>query len=154
MKKVSVILLMALSMAIFTSCGSKENANPIPKAITDNIISEMSTDTMVELTEDRVSSYYDIDLDKLEDYSIYIEGSGGFADEVAVFKAKSTDDIEEIKTSITDRIDNQNKAFDGYNSEELVKIKDNIVLVNDNYILFVISEDNDNAEEIFRNSFK
>ena len=148
MKKIIYLLIMVLSILTFSACG-KATANPVAKDVTASIISDFSSDSMTELSADRVNSYYDIDLKKLEDFSIYIEGSGGYADEVAIFKVKDNKDIEDIKASIDDRIKNRLKDFDGYNSEELVKIKDNLVLVKGKYILFVISENNDKAKSTF-----
>lgn len=148
MKKIIYLLIMILSILTFSACG-KATANPVAKDVTASIISDFSSDSMTELSADRVNSYYDIDLKKLEDFSIYIEGSGGYADEVAIFKVKDNKDIEDIKASINDRIKNRLKDFDGYNSEELVKIKDNLVLVKGKYILFVISENNDKAKSTF-----
>ena len=148
MKKIIYLLIMILSILTFSACG-KATANPVAKDVTASIISDFSSDSMTELSADRVNSYYDIDLKKLDDFSIYIEGSGGYADEVAIFKVKDNKDIEDIKASINDRIKNRLKDFDGYNSEELVKIKDNLVLVKGKYILFVISENNDKAKSTF-----
>ena len=148
MKKIIYLLIMVLSILTFSACG-KATANPVAKDVAASIVSDFSSDSMTELSADRVNSYYDIDLKKLEDFSIYIEGSGGYADEVAIFKVKDNKDIEDIKASINDRIKNRLKDFDGYNSEELVKIKDNLVLVKGKYILFVISENNDKAKSTF-----
>ena len=153
MKKIIYLLIMILSILTFSACG-KATANPVAKDVTASIISDFSSDSMTELSADRVNSYYDIDLKKLEDFSIYIEGSGGYADEVAIFKVKDNKDIEDIKASIDDRIKNRLKDFDGYNSEELVKIKNNLVLVKGKYILFVISENNDKAKSTFNAALK
>ena len=153
MKKIIYLLIMILSILTFSACG-KATANPVAKDVTASIISDFSSDSMTELSADRVNSYYDIDLKKLEDFSIYIEGSGGYADEVAIFKVKDNKDIEDIKASINDRIKNRLKDFDGYNSEELVKIKNNLVLVKGKYILFVISENNDKAKSTFNAALK
>ena len=153
MKKFIYIILIVLSLSYLTACGEK-TSNPSAKELSDSIITIFDTNSMSEITSDRISSYYDIDLTKVIDYSIYIEGSGGSADEVAVFKAKSSNDISSIKASINDRIARRQKDFENYNSEELVKIEDNLVLQKGDYILFVISDNNDKAESIFKEHLK
>ncbi|MCX7657899.1 MAG: DUF4358 domain-containing protein, partial [Oscillospiraceae bacterium] len=59
-----------------------------------------------------------------------------------------------VEDSITDRIESQKKAFDGYNAKEFSKLEDNLVTENGNYVLFVVSDDNDKAKEIFQKAFK
>ena len=109
---------------------------------------------MNELNGDRIPMYYDINLNKVDDYSVYIEGSGGFADEVAVFKMKDEKDDTYIKDVISKRIEQRKKDFTGYNSWELDKIEKNQVSEEGKYVCFIISDNVDKANNIFEGYFK
>lgn len=144
-----IITVMAIALS---SCSSKESAQPSTAAIASSIIESFDSDTMVDVT-DRVESYYNFDVNVLEEYAVYVDGSGGFANEVAVLKVKDSTDLEAVNTAVDERIESQKRAFDGYNAKELKKIENNLVVTKGNYILFTVVDDTANAEKIFRDAF-
>ncbi|MEG0614769.1 MAG: DUF4358 domain-containing protein [Oscillospiraceae bacterium] len=153
-KKFLPILLIFTMMFAFSACGADKNPNPSTKNIADEVVATFTEVEMSELSPERLGSYYDVDTDQLEEFSVYIEGSGGFAEEVAVFKVKSDDYIDDLKEIVNKRIENRKKVFENYNSEELVKIEANTVTIKGKYLFFVISDDNTSAEKIFNDAFK
>ena len=152
-KKIFTSIFLIMAVLTLNACSSKSSKQPTAESVTSKIVEDLQSDTMIELSEERVQSYYGFDLDIVEDYSIYVDGSGGFSDEVAVLKAKDTGDINALKDSIQERVDSQEKAFDGYNAKEFKKLEDHLVVVRDNYVLFVVSNDTESAQKIFRNAF-
>lgn len=155
MNKKFIFALTSIFAILFTSCKSQNtNQDLSAKDIADKIIHEIGKDSMTQIPSEKIENYYDTDTNKIDDFCIYIEASGAFADEIAVFKAKSKDDVKAVEDSITDRIESQKKVFDGYNAKELSKLEDNLVTENGNYVLFVVSDNNDKAKEIFQKAFK
>mgnify|MGYP001167468363 FL=1 len=155
MKKFSYFAVILSLIFLLSSCANKKDVNVNPSDITSDIINTFSEDiSMSELNSDRITKYYDIDMEKIESFSSYIEGSGGFADEVSVFKMKSEDDISAAKEAVESRIAQRKKDFDGYNSWELDKIEENCISVQGKYILFVISDNSQEAEKIFKDYLK
>lgn len=151
MKRLLIITLLLIVSTFIVSCDSKEiDTDDVASKIIDNI----DDDNMTSVSSDRISLYYNIDFDKVDDYSCYIEGSGGFADEVAIFKAKTNADVNDIKEAISSRIKQRTKDFEGYNANEVSKIENNLVYQKGKYILFVIDENPDEAEKIFNEQFK
>lgn len=144
-----IVTVMALALS---SCSSKESAQPSTASIASSIIESFDSNTMVDVT-DRVESYYNFDVNVLEEYAVYVDGSGGFANEVAVLKVKDSTDLEAVNTAVDERIESQKRAFDGYNAKELKKIENNLVITKGNYILFTVVDDTVNAEKIFRDAF-
>lgn len=153
-KKILITLIFAVNVSAFTACGSAADTTASVKEIADKIVEIYEPDTMSELTDERFSNYYDLDLSYVDSYSVYIEGSGGFADETAVFKAKDENGVEAVQKSISSRIEQRKKDFDGYNPDELQKIENCLLLKKGNYILFVVSDNNTEAETIFSSFFK
>ncbi len=151
-----IIFTITAAFAILLSSCKNQNTNKdlSAKDIASKIIQEIGKDSMTEIPSDKIENYYDTDKSKLDDFCVYIEASGAFADEIAVFKAKNKDAVKAVEDSITDRIESQKKAFEDYNAKELSKLEDNLVTENGNYILFVVSNDKDKAKEIFQKAFK
>ena len=105
MKKFSYFAVILSLIFLLSSCANKKDVNVNPSDITSDIINTFSEDiSMSELNNDRITKYYDIDMEKVDSFSSHIEGSGGFADEVSVFKMKSEDDISAAKEAIQSRI--------------------------------------------------
>ncbi|MCX7658328.1 MAG: DUF4358 domain-containing protein, partial [Oscillospiraceae bacterium] len=95
MNRKIIFTLISIFAVLFTSCKSQStNQDLSAKDIADKIIHEIGKDSMTEIPSDKIENYYDTDTDKLDDFCIYIEASGAFADEIAVFKAKSKDDVK------------------------------------------------------------
>lgn len=126
-----------------------------PAEVTKEIISGFSADTsMSEVSADRISNYYDLTGEDYKDCSLYIEGSGGFADEVAVFEAASAEKVKTIQEAAKARIERRRKDFDGYNPDELTKIDDAQVTAKGNYVLVLITDDNAAAKKTFDKAFE
>lgn len=156
MKKICFLLFFTAVMSFsLAACGKDVEVTATPAEISAAIVEKMPSDiSMVELGSDRLESYYTIDMTKVEDFSVYIEGSGGFADEIAVFKMKSEKDVDEAKAAVEKRIQKQRKDFEGYVPEEVEKIDSNSVISEQNFLLFVISDNDKAAEDAFKAYFK
>ena len=66
--------------------------------ITAKIQEDVKFPGMAEISADRMAGYYDVAADKIDSYSAYICGSGAYPDEIAVFKMKSADDVNAVKS--------------------------------------------------------
>lgn len=122
--------------------------------ITAKIQEDIKFPGMAEIGEDRMSGYYDVDSTKLDSYSAYICGSGAYPDEIAVFKLKSADDVEAVKTMLEKRVETQTTAFKDYTPDEMYKIDGKNVVVNGNYVALIICADNAKAIEDFNSMAK
>lgn len=112
--------------------------------------------SMVEIGEDRRSSFYDVDSDKIVSYSAYICGSGASPDEVAVFEMSSSDDIPAVKKMLEERVAGQKSTCEQYPlaANYVYMFDDNNVVVNGNFIALIICPDNAKAIEDFNSMAK
>lgn len=153
MKKIALILMSALLMLGFSGCKGEE-VNVSPSEITGKILESFPSDIMAEVTSDRIQTYYDLDTGILDGMSVYIDGSGGFADELAVFKVKDKKDAEAVKESIGKRLEERKELFRDYNPDEFAKLENSTVIVKESYIFFVVSDDNSTSEQVFEDFFR
>lgn len=137
-----------------TDSSDSTEATGAAKEITDKIQADVKFPGMAEIGADRMSGYYDVDADKIESYSAYICGSGAYPDEIAVFKMKSSDDVDAVKTMLEKRVENQTATFKDYTPDEMYKIDGKNVVTNGNYVALIICADNAKAIEDFNSMAK
>ena len=122
--------------------------------ITAKIQEDVKFPGMAEIGADRMAGYYDVAADKIDSYSAYICGSGAYPDEIAVFKMKSADDVDAVKSVLEKRVESQSATFKDYTPDELYKIDGNNVVTSGNYVALIICADNAKAIEDFKSMAK
>lgn len=168
-KGIIATLLAAAMLTSLTACGgdntsstdttnssateSSVNASA-PADITSKIMGDIKFPSMAEIKSDRLSTYYDVDADKIEEFSAYICGSGAYPDEIAVFKMKSADDVNAVKTVLDKRVESQTTTFKDYTPDEMYKIDGKNVIISGNYITLIICSDNAGATATFNSMTK
>lgn len=118
--------------------------------ITAKIQEDVKFPGMAEIGADRMAGYYDVAADKIDSYSAYICGSGAYPDEIAVFKMKSADDVDAVKSVLEKRVESQSATFKDYTPDEMYKIDGNNVVTSGNYVALIICADNAKAIEDFK----
>lgn len=118
--------------------------------ITAKIKEDVKFPGMAEIGADRMAGYYDVAADKIGSYSAYICGSGAYPDEIAVFKMKSADDVNAVKSVLEKRVESQSATFKDYTPDEMYKIDGNNVVTSGNYVALIICADNAKAIEDFK----
>lgn len=123
-------------------------------AITAKIQEDVKFPGMAEIGADRMAGYYDVAADKIDNYSAYICGSGAYPDEIAVFKMKSADDVNAVKSVLEKRVESLSTTFKDYTPDEMYKIDGNNVVTSGNYVALIICADNAKAIEDFKSMAK
>lgn len=118
--------------------------------ITAKIQEDVKFPGMAEIGADRMAGYYDVAADKIDSYSAYICGSGAYPDEIAVFKMKSADDVNDVKSVLEKRVESQSATFKDYTPDDVYKIDGNNVVTSGNYVALIICADNAKAIEDFK----
>ena len=137
-----------------SDAASAENGDPaetgdISQPVND-IIAQIEMSSLAEVGSDRLAMYLDTDIDKIDAFSMYICGSGGFADEVGIFRMKSADDCSALVDLINDRIEKRKTDFEDYNPDEAEKLGNAVVGSKGNYVYYAVTPDSSKAEQIFK----
>ncbi|MGN0665109.1 MAG: DUF4358 domain-containing protein [Huintestinicola sp.] len=115
--------------------------------ITAAILDQVEMSSMAEVGADRVANYLDAGLTDDLSFSMYICGSGGFADEIAVFDL-SVNDEDALRAAIESRVQSRMKDFEEYNPDEFDKLGEAVLETIGNYLVFSVSPDNDKVLDI------
>lgn len=112
------------------------------------IIEAVELPSMAEVGADRIAMYLDFEIPEGCDFSMYICGSGGFADEIFVINAENID-TDALEAAVEKRIEAHKKDFEGYNPDEYAKLEDYYSDMNGGYYIYTVTNDNDMCASIF-----
>lgn len=150
MKLKNLAVAVLLPVIMLTACSEKqeEMKEPLPSEITNAIMAEIEIPSAVEKTKENIGAYYDVDVDAVEELSVYICGSGAYPDELAVFKMISEEQTEAAKNAVQKRLDSQIDLYTDYTPDEMYKLNGARVEVKGKYVMFFSCSDDDRAYEI------
>lgn len=157
MKKIFKIIAAALMTFTFlTACSNSNNTKTISVDDTAKAMVDATTlkAEIVEMSEKNVSLLYTkFDSEKIAEYKVYACASKASAEEVALFKAKSANDVDAVKEILNQRVADLITEFKDYNPNEMAKLQSPLITSNGEYIILVIADDTSPAQEAFKKAF-
>lgn len=130
-----------------TETSAEEAAVPCAD-ITAAILNSVEMSSMAEVGADRIGMYLDLTIPEDCDFSMYICGSGGFADEVFVINTADIS-VDDVKAAAEKRIASREKDFEGYNPDEYDKLENYVSVEKNGYYMYAVTADNSVCESIF-----
>ncbi|MFC4776043.1 DUF4358 domain-containing protein [Paenibacillus sp. GCM10023252] len=103
----------------------------------------------MSMNSDDLSAMYGLDAKLLADFSVHSPMMNVKANEIAIFKVKSTKDMDKVEAGIKKRAASVQQTFETYLQDQYEIAKDYRIVKNGSYILFVISESADDLEKAF-----
>lgn len=141
MKKIIIFILVAA--ALLCSCGQYNQ--PDVTALADELCLDQSLDDMTIASKSDMEVLFDIDLEKVESYSVRYSSQGGYADMIAIFKMAKSSDVPSAEQALAEYKYARYEDFKGYAPIEAEKIENGRVLIYDSYALLLIVPDIDGA---------
>jgi len=154
MKKILSVFIAVLTFAlVLTACG-KQAKTPATKEVADAIKESAKFDELLELTDDNIGKrYYGIDLEDIEEYTVYVCSNAAIGDEIAVFKMKEADDVEDMLEVVRLRKQDREDALVDYAPTEADKVRNSVVSSNGNYVYLIVSSDKNAVKDAAENCF-
>lgn len=131
----------------------QEIKTPACAEMTAEILENVEFPSMAEVGTDRAGLYLDCEIPEDSDFSMFICGSGGFADEVCVIRSASLDESV-FEEAVEKRIESRKKDFEGYNPDEYDKLGDYYMEVFGDYFIYAVTPDNNICEGVFEKYVK
>ncbi len=160
-KKLLGVLLSAVMVLGLAACGEKadegtagEEVNVPVEEIGDKILEDLEFGSMIELDDETLMQFYELDASLLEEYDANIPMMNVTTQEYSVFKVKDIKDAETVKNAIDKRAEAVQKSFEQYLPDQYENAKNYYVEANGKYLVFVIHQDSEKAKEIFQGYFK
>ena len=155
MKKFLAVVLTVAACLSMASCGKSDSgkqpaAADVVKAVADNLTFQ---DEMMSVDQAAISNLYNIDMEKVDEISMYTSSTRSTASEVTVIKMKDAADIQLAKDAAAERIEDQKIAYESYVPEEMVKIEGAVTYTHENYLILVMADDTSTVKETFEAQF-
>lgn len=118
------------------------------KAIADSLKNDIKyKDELNEIDLETAAMFYDFSSVEIEEAYIY-ESSGATAEEIVVIKCKDSDNAKKVKALFDSRVDEQMESFESYIPEEVVKLKEAVIITSKEYAVLSVSDDASKAKDI------
>ena len=157
-KKNTIVATAVSVVMLLSGCGSSNGGTTasatvpeIAKGVTE---CGVTFNGITEVPTDRLSAYYGIQDTDYSEGDAYVAGSGGYADEIAIFKASSSDAVSTIEDALNSRLESRKNDFKDYVAEQYDIINDSKVLVNGDYVCLIVCADNSTAIDTYNSYFE
>lgn len=151
---VSVSLCILMAAFLISSCGKTAKTLDIDTFTKDAVSKGNYGDELILLSDNAASDYYNLSFSGLEDYAIYVSATSATASELAVMKCKDEAALKAAKSTVESRIEDQISNYENYRPDELFRLENAVITTKDNYLLFVVSDDNAAIQKLFEDQLK
>ncbi|MGE7091808.1 DUF4358 domain-containing protein [Lysinibacillus sp. NPDC048646] len=158
MKKTMMLLLtIVLAMVISACAGDKSSTIEVKqsaKEMADQMVEKVEQPAQMELSAEELQNLYNIDPEKLEDYSVRVPMMNVKTNEIAILKVKDANDVAEVEAAAKQRAENVIKQFEQYLPEQYENAKNYKLITKGNYVLLVISDSADELIKVYDSFFE
>ncbi len=111
-------------------------------------------DELAEVSEKVVAGQYQgLDMSDVVSCKVYISGTAS-GDELSVFEAKDAEAAQRIKTVTETRLSSLIEQYSDYAPDKVPKLEDPVLVVEGNYVVLCVSNDNAKAQELLDAQWK
>ncbi|MED1785032.1 DUF4358 domain-containing protein [Brevibacillus fortis] len=139
-----------------TGCSNTEEDTSIHTAteVGEHIKQTVKLEEMKQGDLTKLQKLYEIAPEEVEDFVLFTASSNVEADELLVLKVKDINQIEVVKEKVQKRIEAQTVKFRDYRPIEYHLVEKHVWRVKDQFILFAVSEKNDQIKGAFEEFFQ
>lgn len=146
-----VLLVFLLFFIVSLLWGGKISSTDMA-TVDKAVVSSLNMEKLSEADHRMFKRLYGLNANDFEDVRLYVGGSNMEVEELLIVKLKDTSQSEAMQSAITARVEKQLKSFEGYGPEQCKLLKDHILDVQGNYILFIVHGDAVSADGAFKKS--
>lgn len=157
-KKVSPLTFVRVGMVVilfafilFLQTGTKESKASL-KTVTEKVVKAIEIEGMEESNNRMFKKFYGLNASDYEGITLYAPVTNMNAEELLIVKLKDSSQAESVTQAINNRLETQKSSFEGYGIEQFDMLKNHILDVQGNFILYIVHPDADKADQAFRNS--
>ncbi|KMY48679.1 DUF4358 domain-containing protein [Peribacillus loiseleuriae] len=158
MKKRMMVFMFTLVLGMVITGCSKDKSDAIEakmpaKEMAEKMVKEVEEPALIELQPDEVKEIYNLDPEKLDEYSIRIPLMSVKTNEIAILKVKDAKDVPDVESAVKQRVENVKKQFEHYLPDQYENAKNYKLVTKGNYVLLVISEKADELVKVYDSFF-
>lgn len=114
----------------------------------EKIGEEVTLQSPACMDDDFISNYYGLDTALLEEYVFSISEDAAQAETVIIAKVKDAGDAEQVAESLQAVVEDKKAEMENYIPEQFAIVEKSEVVIKDNYVWLVISENEDSITDV------
>lgn len=145
-----IVIVLATFIGLFKLLQVKDVAI---EQIKQDIVQATDVSAMEDDDGTRLKKLYGINKRDVEDFILYSPKSNMEANEILILKAKTEDELKELKDKINDRVNKQSDSFKNYNETQYEIISNYVLEQKNQYLILIISKDSQSIKRSIDESF-
>lgn len=149
---VKYILIMLLTIFVMSLLSGGEISDAKMESVAKRVTKAIDTEELSEADNRMVKRLYGINANDYENVVLYVSDSNMEVEELLIVKLKDISQSEAVEAAIDTRLNTQLESFEGYGPEQCKLLKDHVLDVRGNYILYVVDKKAKAADKAFQKS--
>lgn len=149
---VKYILILFLLVFIVSLLSSGEISDADLKDVSKQVVKAYGAEGLAAADNRMVKRLYGINANDYEGVTLYVSDSNMKVEELLIVKLKDVSQSGAVEAAIEGRLDKQLESFEGYGVEQSKLLKDHVLDVKGNYILYVVDKKAKKADKAFQKS--
>ena len=139
-------LVLVVSLCAGSGVSDADHAD-----VAEAVLSKVDVSEMQQADNQMVKRLYGLSPSDYEGLILFYPTTNMGAEEVLVVKLRDVDQAEAVRAAVEKRLETQKTSFDGYGIEQFDLLTNHSILeVQGNFMLFVVSQDAEQALAAFR----
>lgn len=147
---IKYILILFLLAFIVSLLSNGEISDADIKDVSKQVVKAYGAKGLSAADNRMVKRLYGINANDYEGVTLYVSDSNMKVEELLIVKLKDVSQSEAVEAAIEGRLDKQLESFEGYGVEQSKLLKDHVLDVKGNYILYVVDKKAKRRIKLFR----
>ena len=148
----SILLVLLLAVIIGLSLSGTRGSSKTMEEVSARVIAAFENDRAQQREGRILKKYYDLNPGDYEDVVLYFPVTNMDPQELLLIRLQDPSQAERVVSAMKNRQAVQIGIYEGYAPEQLALCERGIIDVQGNYILYVVHEDAEEIDRIFRDS--
>lgn len=149
---VKYILLILLAVFIVGLMRGDKISNAKIEDVAEKVTKAVDMTDLSAADNRTVRRLYGINVNDYEGVSLYVSDSNMKVEEVLIVKLRDVSQADGVETAVRERVDTQLQSFEGYGPEQCKLLNDHVLDTEGNYILFIVNQKAQAADQAFQKS--
>ncbi len=146
-----ILLILLIVFIVSLMRGDKISSSKL-EDVTAKVTEAMDMTDLSAADNRTVRRLYGINVNDYDGVSLYVSDSNMKVEEVLIVKLKDESQAETVEAAALNRVDTQLQSFEGYGPEQCKLLEDHVLDTEGNYVLFVVNQEAQAADQAFQKS--
>lgn len=150
--QIKIVLIALLCVFILYDVGRDQTSSVGIESVTEEVLEAAKMKGAVPAEERMVKRFYGLNPKDYKGAVLFAPKDNMDVNEIFIVKLKDSSQAEEVEKAIRERLETQQKSFEGYGAGQTALLKAHTLDVRGNYVFYMVGENVTAAHKAFLNS--